>query len=267
VVKSQSPCLSVLLLTEDSSEDAFKTVECLAKELLKQVDEYTQTQPSRLTLAPLRGQEALRAMGANLWKSDKREARPYRVDLVQRIATHILQGETSWVFFHFDGDRSWAQRTSSENAAKFATHILDKVLSLLKEHLAKRAGAPSTEQEREELARALLARIKPLIPYYSIESWLYQNTRQAILLCQKHHGGRHAEKFLEWERNRAALDEERKPKATVCLGAKHNLELARHEFPAREARSAGKSFEATLQLLQHDEALREALRRTYTYEP
>ena len=48
------PCLSVLMLTEDSGAEAFATLQRLIKELLKQVDEFVQTQPEMLAFEPVR---------------------------------------------------------------------------------------------------------------------------------------------------------------------------------------------------------------------
>jgi hypothetical protein len=126
-------------------------------------------------------------------------------------------------------------------------------------------GRAATPQELEARAKQRMSRLKQVVPFYSIEAWLFQNTQEAIRLCQEHHGGRDAARFQQWEQDRAALDEVLKPKAEVCLGAKHNLELASNGFPAREARAAGKSFAAIIQALCQDAELCEALRRTYIH--
>lgn len=264
----RSPNLSVLLLTEDSGGDAFATFQKVARELLKQVDAYVNTQPERLAFEPVRSKEALQALHANIWKSDKARDRQKQVALLGTIATQLML-ENGWALFHFDGDRSWTNRDSSENAGKFRDRVWDKVRLLIRMELEKRedrAGRPVVPNELDERANRLMTRLKQVVPYYSMESWLFQNTREAVRLCDEHYKGRDAERFREWEQDRAALDEVMKPKEEVCLGAKHNLELASQGFPAREVHAAGKSFAAVVQEFAQDEELTEALSRTYSYE-
>ncbi|MCP3135915.1 hypothetical protein [Pyxidicoccus xibeiensis] len=267
-MSQRAPSLSVLLLTEDSGTEAFATFQKLAKELLKQVDAYVQTQQERLAFEPVRSKEALQALHANVWKSDKPRDRQKQVALLGTLATQLML-ENGWALFHFDGDRSWANRASSENVAKFRERVWEKVRLLIRMKLEGRdteAGRPVVPDELDERATRRMTRLKQIVPFYSIEAWLFQNTQEALRLCHSHYQGRDAERFQQWEQDRAALDEVLKPKEEVCLGAKHNLDLASQGFPSREARSAGKSFEAVVQSLAQDEELRDALSRTYAYE-
>jgi len=177
--------------------------------------------------------------------------------------------ENGWAFFHFDGDRAWADRSSSENEAKFKERVWDRVRSLIRMHIeerAKEAGENPLSERIDAQATQRMARLKRIVPFYSIEAWLFQNTKEAVRLCELHYSGRDVEQFLEWEQDRLALDEVLKPKKAVCLGSKHNLELASNGFPAREIRAAGKSFAAAVQLLSQDAELREALQQTYSFE-
>jgi septum formation topological specificity factor MinE len=268
VVNRRAPCLSILLLTEDSGSDAFDTFQRLVKELLKQVDEYVQTQPDKITFEPVRNKEALQALHANMWKSTQPRDRNKQVELVRTLATQLLL-ENGWAFFHFDGDRAWKDRDSSENAAKFKEFVWKKVRLLIRstlEEREKKEGRKPDIAALETRATRQMERLKQAVPYYSIEAWLFQNTSEAIRLCETHYSSRDVEQFLEWEQDRPALDEVVKPKESVCLGAKHNLALASQGFPAREARGAGKSFAAVVQALSQDAELCEVLRRTYFNE-
>ena len=83
-----STCLSILLLTEDSGTKAFETIRSVARELLKQADEYVQT--NRISFEPLRNELALQAIHANIWKSTKAKDRPKKVELIRTIATQVL---------------------------------------------------------------------------------------------------------------------------------------------------------------------------------
>ncbi|MCY1073654.1 hypothetical protein [Archangium lansingense] len=250
-----------MVLTEDSGTKAFETLRSIVKELLKQVDEYVQT--NKISFEPVRNELALQALHANVWKSSKAKDRQKQVELIRTIATQVML-EGGWVFFHFDGDRTWSSRDSSENVAKFQNLVREKVRGLIVLTLAaQRRGSAS--QEIEAHADARMARLKTVVPFYSIEAWLFQNTREAIRLCQERYGGRDVEQFQAWAQDRTALDEVLKPKEAVCLGAAHNLDLASAGIPAREVRAAGKSFTAVVEALNQDTELREALARTYAY--
>ncbi len=261
MVSSAATCLSVLVLTEDSGTKAFETLRSIAKELLKQVDEYVQT--NKISFEPVRNELALQALHANVWKSTRPKDRQKRVELIRTIATQVML-EDGWVLFHFDGDRAWASRASSENVEKFQTLIGASVRELVAAKFAEHRDG-STPQSIEVRANARIARLKTVVPFYSIEAWLFQNTREAIRLCQERYGGRDVEQFQAWARDRASLDEVLKPKEAVCLGAAHNLDLASSGFPAREVRAAGRSFTAVVEALSQDSELLEALARTYAY--
>ncbi|NOJ93276.1 hypothetical protein HMI51_10075 [Corallococcus coralloides] len=107
-------------------------------------------------------------------------------------------------------------------------------------------------------------RLKRIVPFYSIEAWLFQNTRKAIHLCKQHYGRHYAEQFQRWGQERHTLDEVRKPKEQVCLGAKHNHALTSATFPTRDVYTAGCSFASVLDDFRQDKELCEALQQTYT---
>ncbi len=262
MVSRTAGCFSLLLLTEDSGAKAFETFRSLAKELLKQVDEYVQTH--KISFEPVRNELALQSLHANVWKSTKARDRQKRVELIRTLATQVML-EDGWVLFHFDGDRVWADREPSENVEKFQKLVREGVRELVVLRLSEQRSG-STPQEIELHARARLARLKTVVPFYSIEAWLFQNTREAIRLCEEHYNGRDVERFQAWAQNRTELDEVLKPKEAVRLGAGHNLELASNGFPARDVRAAGKSFAAVIAALSEDAELHAALARTYAYE-
>ena len=260
-MRRTATCLSVLLLSEDSGEHAFEVLKGLAKELFKQVDEYVQT--NAISFDPVREKLALSALHANIWKSRKPNERQKRVELIRTLATQVMR-EDGWALFHFDGDRAWAARESSENVPKFQ-EFTKSIRLLLSEEIEKRSpGTSSRDIEAEVDAR--MTRLKTVVPFYSIEAWLFQNTHEAVRLCHAHFNGRDADQFHEWAGDRTALDERLKPKEAVCLGAAHNRELASTAFPTREVLAAGKSFAATVESLREDAKLREALARTYAPE-
>lgn len=260
-MNAPSTCLSVLVLTEDSGTKSFETLRAIARELLKQVDEHIQTH--KVSFEPVRNELALQALHANLWKSTKPKDRQKQVELIRTLATQVML-EDGWVLFHFDGDRAWSERESSENVARFQTLVHEKVQALLVLNFTQLQDG-STPQDIEARAKARMTRLKTVVPFYSIEAWLFQNTREAIRLSQQFRGARDVSQFHSWEQDRTLLDEVPKPKEAVSLGAAYNLDLATNGFPAREVKAVGKSFAATVDTLAQDTELQAALARTYAY--
>ncbi|QRN97235.1 hypothetical protein JRI60_51250 [Archangium violaceum] len=106
------------------------------------------------------------------------------------------------------------------------------------------------------------------MPFYSIEAWLYQNTREARRLCEETGCKQCHEKLAGWEQNRASLDEVIRPKGELCFQDTHNAHLASSGFPVREAFAAEASFTHAVEGLLECDELTTALERTYaTPEP
>lgn len=248
------PCLTLLILTEDSAASAHKTVTALVKKMLQLLVPECQTQ--RIVFEP-QGESAARAMHGNLWKSRNPRDRQKLVDLRQSIATKLVESTDDvpgFVAFHVDGDRRWADRASSENVVRFADFVLTYVEPIVSAALAKKG--------RGDELPARMARLLPLTPFYSVEAWLYQNTVEARRLCAAS-CGRHLEQIQGWETARGELDEIEKPKENLCLGAEHNRTLAVRGFPADAVLAAGKSYTAAVEHLLGCDALGAALQRTH----
>lgn len=107
-----------------------------------------------------------------------------------------------------------------------------------------------------------MRRLRQLVPFYSIEAWLYQNTAEARRLCEAS-CGRHLDKIASWEAVRGDLDEEPQPKEQLCLRGEHNLRLATAGFPAEDALKTDKSYAAAVMDLLECPDLCTALARTY----
>lgn len=236
---------SVLLLTEDSARDALETVKAIVHRAFGLlVDGY---QSHRVAFEPPQA-VLLNVLRANRWKEFRKDERLRNayLDLLRTIATTLLQ-HNGFVVFHFDGDRRWSECETSENAAKFERLIRLPVQQILVSKVADPAVP--------------LARLFVLVPFYSIEAWLYQNTRRAIALCRAHHGGADVARFEEWSVHPEALDEVVQVKTTTCLGAEHNLVLAR-DLDAGHVYGVGKSFAASVDRMLNCTALTAALLRT-----
>jgi hypothetical protein len=146
------------------------------------------------------------------------------------------------VLFHFDGDQAWSNRTSNENAAQYKKLIKDPVQLIVD-------GRLKIHSANEPVAD-IMSRLCTMIPYYSIEAWLYQNTDKAIAIANESYHGKNVKKFTNWANDRESLDEVIKPKEIVCLGSKYNEKLASESFPAEAVMQVGKSFTACVEKLR-----------------
>jgi hypothetical protein len=245
--------LHILILCEDNLR-ALRSMRALSHSMLRLVDPYYQEK--RVDLDP-EGEDAQRAMVANLYQGFRRNPAGHQkmVTLTRTIARHILD-ERGFVLFHVDADKAWRDReVMSENIRFFHDEVKLWVVRAVDALLANKEGTHDKE--------AILSRLHLVSPYWCIESWLYQNTTVGKALCHKHHGGRHADRFEHWEQYRGELDETDKPKDQICLGSKHNHDLASQGFPARAVHEVGKSFHETVERLRSSPALVAALAATH----
>jgi hypothetical protein len=225
---------SLLVLTEDSAGDGHATIVAVVKRMLQLVVPDYQTH--RIGFEP-KDEAAQRAVQGTGWKNAN--PKPEMVTALRTIATKLGRDD-GFVLFHIDGDRTWAERASSENEAKFQPMVVDRVRRILR-------GRPgSTAADAEERLRRLLL----VMPFYSIEAWLFQHTAVAIRVCREKYQGRDVGRFEAWRQDRTKLDDETKPKETVCLKSAHNLECAGAGYPAQEVFDAGRSYAACVLRLQ-----------------
>ncbi len=93
---------------------------------------------------------------------------------------------------------------------------------------------------------ALIRRLRLIIPFYSIEAWLYQCSDVALDVCFRHYKCQDRPQIEAWREDRAILDEVFKPAEATCMRRSHNLELAEGftNQIAAELIRAEKSFSA-----------------------
>lgn len=217
----------VSVYSEDGNAEGLSI---LVGRLLQRYDE-----GSRQELVTVRVSPPHPVLRGNQWKDGKRHAE--RLTLAREIAGRIRQGEV--VVFHYDGDSSWSLRGSGPvTASQFDKELRVRVAQLLNAPARPIAGARPLYEGATPLSRLI-----ECVPYYSIEAWFYQATDRACELCKLHHGGKDVERFTEWSRNRAAVDEVPRLKQETCLTASYNDKLAPH-VPVREVLAIGKSLAA-----------------------
>lgn len=239
------PVCTVLVFTEDSSKTASTTLTALTKKLLRYIDPHCETHRIRFEPA---NDEAREILIANQFKNP---GHGRRFQLYRYIATQLTI-ENRFIVHHVDADRVWSARESypSDNVAAIQRNILSHVHRVLAERFSP-----------EEIERRL-GRFLRLVPYWELESWLYQNIQRANDLGSHRPGCRCAELLAAWRADRALLDEQPHPSDQLCIGKQHNDELVQG-FPTAEAYAAGKSLAAAVDAMLECEPLLHAIQRTY----
>lgn len=256
------PRLSLLVLTEDGAARAHATLVALIKKMLLRLDPACGT---HLVQLEPQNEHARKAMLGNLWKSRRPLDHPKIVLLGRAIAGKLLeQSVPGFVLFHVDGDVPWARRVDSENVKKFEAFRQQYVMPALDRALRTKQNdhaKPATDEQITIAARTALRKLLPLIPFYSIEAWLYQNTSEARRLCATT-CGHHLERIDQWDTNPGGLDEIPQPKTQLCLEGRFNRDLAERSFPVERVLTARKSFAETVQRLLACDELCTALAHT-----
>jgi hypothetical protein len=256
-VVSREIVLSVLILTEDGAGDAHDTLVALVKKAFQLLQPGCRT--NRIRFDP-QGETERRYMVANLWKGEGPKTRAQRgqqsfrrIDLFRAVATRLLEDEpTGFVLVHVDGDRPWSRRDESENRQKYRDEFVAGVRAVL------RASKPEREQQG-------MARLLSLVPFYSIEAWLYQNLATAQDICAELGNPPELVRQLEaWRADRARVDEEVQIKDRCPLGDRHNKRLATTAWPAAVVHAIGCSFHDAVEGLRRCDDLRAALTATTT---
>ncbi|MEM9458062.1 MAG: hypothetical protein AAGF11_28050 [Myxococcota bacterium] len=238
--------LSALLLTEDGGVSADETLRVFMVKLLGHLAPGAVTRDDTRWWEPA-SVEARDVVRADGWKDPRRVD---RVRFLQYVAAKLRQTH-GFVFFHVDGDRVYRRRAESENLHKFEALIRAGVRTILKAPPARRRGRRRSSVEEVD-AEQLLAKLVLLMPFYSIEAWLFQNTEVATRLCPGPPRCRRgcAKKLARWRLDRGALDEISKPKEELCFGARHNVALAGAGFPLDEILRANKSLRDAVEDLE-----------------
>jgi hypothetical protein len=242
-----SPSLTILVLTEDTGKGAHDTVVSLLRQTLKLVD--PDVQSHRIDWQPNEAR-LLRAITPSAWRSGANKDRERHVDLIGTIATTLLTSRApAFVCFHYDGDTRWSRRPGANEHA-YDKQIVKRVRALLTSRLPN---------DPDRVTEAL-GRLHPMVPYYSIEAWCYQNTRRLLELAV---GPEELLAVHAWAADRANLDEIEQPKQHCWPRDRHNADLSAQRWPASEAHAAGTSFAAFVERLRSDEALTGALRSSW----
>ncbi len=200
--------------------------------------------------------ENAKAFHGTQWKAPRNPAGP---QLLRTIANLVAQNK--FVFCHVDGDRVWAQAATSENQAKIREFIL-KIRQILQ---APPAASPRGKKGPAAPATAVVLEhyLFSVVPFYSIEAWLYHPSPATEALIEQL-GIDWYDALRSWTEDPGKLDEIEKPK-DLSPGPqdKYALELAqglRGQTLERMV-AANKSYAAFVRQLQNSPPLRAALQK------
>lgn len=247
-----APALVVLALSEDGGRAAVPVLVALCKGAFKLLVPETRTH--RIQFDPPEP-NARPGLVANAWKSERPAERRKRIDLARAIARHLLAPEPPGVVvLHFDGDRVWSARETSENLEKFARLLLPDVRRAL------RQLAPQLE---EEALDGHLDALLPMVPFYSVEAWLYQNLDELERIGREDPEIARVAPLAQWRAEPGLLEEIPQIKAAFApLRDQHNERLATRAWPAAEVYGRGRSFTAFVDGGLHCARLLAALQAT-----
>lgn len=247
---SPGPDVEIRVVTEDGSPAAHETVSHLLRRMLQLVEPAFAT--NRLRALRHADAEEGQAAQPHRWHSKNERDRLLVKRLARTIATDLLASR--FVLMHADADVKWSERPSGYEASfrdNFVPVVRAGLLPARAEPRSPRRTAPAPETRSEEEIRRCLGRLVLIMPYWTIEAWLYQNTDVALRLCREKYQGGDIQKFLSWQNDRARLDnEEAAALEQVCLGKHHNLDLASSGYPARDVYEARASFHAAVEALR-----------------
>lgn len=239
----------MVLLTEDRSGDARLTLERVVRHILllllgtgwqerRVVDGLSYVTPRE---KPPGESLIQRALNGQHWRSTNPRDRQAKLELARFLA-NLLRSAHTIIVFHLDGDCAWSQRPGPVLA------VFEKFLEREVAHLVtnppaaqQRGHAPPPPMTFDE-ARSKLVLV---VPYYSIEAWLYRNRMVAEELCRRHYQGRGLTQLEAWAKEPHGIEEVLKPKE-FCLHDKHNAELAADGFPAWDLYELDQSFTETV---------------------
>ena len=225
--------MRVFLITEDAARGAHDVVRRLCRATLSLVDEDADLQQIEWVQLP----SVLRpAASPSAWATRGDQQENLR-DLVARVAEELLRGQHVFVVWHFDGDQPWSTGRR-DNEERFEAVIRRRV----RHHLSS-------------TSMLALERLLTLVPYYSIEAWLFQNS--AKLRDELPEADQLT--VARWQESPHILDDLLKVKDCLGVRDRRNAELARG-WPARQVYGVGRSFAAVVERWRASEHLARSLR-------
>jgi hypothetical protein len=272
-----SPVAAIFVFPEDTSKHGRATHRRLAEHMLRIIEPNVGVH--RLKLRPEPEEDLPASMGLG-WKSTSQHDQPKILALCREIAGVLARLDMPcFVLFHYDGDKPWSAQKRAEagrgginveNVEKFRAIIRPKVMQALlplssqssRPPARTKVAQPPVPARTEADVQRLLGRLVEVVPFYCIESWLYQDFDTLRGHCAAG-CGKHVELIERWRQDKPSIEEVVQPKkAMPCVADRKNLELAGVRFPAEDLYCKNTSFHATVERLRSAPGLVDALKKT-----
>ncbi len=224
--------ISALLLTEDGSKFAVETLGNVCAKIFDFI--VPQCSIAHVRFHPISANER-DAMTANRWRSTNPRDYSRLLSLCESIATQLLRAD-GFVFFHFDGDVIWD--THSATLTKYEDRVVRRVREIVRGKLQKPDGADCSLAVDSTMGKLI-----HVVPYYSIESWLFANTQTLRERCIP--SVEVEARIQAWQLDLAQLDGVTKPKDLARIDTAHYPELAT-KLPTERLIELETSFCATV---------------------
>lgn len=222
--------VNVLIITEDTGKGSFELFRNLINSILREIITDFQSQLIEYVRIDARHSEVL---SGNSWMQKRPRNKKLR-DSIYRLKREIIQyllGKQAFVFWHIDGDMKWCEFTKKGSCLNLEklNDFLAPITAELDTH--RNNKAPNLPKDK----------ILKLLPFYSVEAWLYQNSAALQKINED----------TSDIKNRAPqeLDEILMVKEFFKIKAKYNLELSK-QFPYQKVYALGKSFHHTVEELK-----------------
>jgi hypothetical protein len=257
---------TLYLLTEDSGKHANATMRSLLEHMLRVLMD-NNIHLECVDLRPLEDERHLYILRGNHWRSTSKKPASRQDEMKIRelcswIRLRLTRGE--FVLFHYDGDTVWSLRNESQNQNQHFPKLREGVLRALLQAGESSPGSRSSVTPAAALssdeANLALARLLEIVPFYSIEAWLFRNFDRAEELCREWPCGKHITSTIAaWRGDPTRLDEQSKPKEELCFKAEYNADLAASGFPSQDLYKQHASFYEAVEALRRCDQLMKKL--------
>ncbi|MDD4974426.1 MAG: hypothetical protein PHY93_08735 [Bacteriovorax sp.] len=183
----------------------------------------------------------------NHWKQKKPTS---NFDDLCSFIADIYQNDDEFIFWHIDADTTWSND---------AGYQLSKNILQLEEIVFKKVEAFSNSKKKAFNKDELYKKLILVEPFYSIESWLYENYEIVRDSHKPHYEA--LKKFKEKHGDTFDLISQVKEKTSVK--DEINIELS-NNFPSSRINQIGMSYSLFLSLLKENLPLNEAIPKRQT---
>lgn len=222
--------VKVLIISEDRGKDSFAVFKNLISSILKNIIPDFQSQLIEYIEIDAKHSGVL---SGNKWRQRRPRDRKLTAmihNFKRELIQYLLEGP-AFIFWHIDGDMRWCDFTQKGNCTNLEQ--LNSFLAPIESELESYRSNSSTKLPKNKVLK--------LLPFYSIEAWLYQNST-TLQNIKGDTSDIHA-------KSPSDFDEILKVKDSFNIKDEYNLQLSK-SFPFQKVYALGKSFHRTVEELK-----------------